>query len=323
MTIKELVLGVDIGGTNTVLGLVDSSGNIAYQSSFTTAQHARVELFVDRLCQEFELLRQGVGPNHKLLGIGIGAPNANHFCGTIEYATNLPWPGRIDIVGMIKQYYPEIPITITNDAKAAAMGEMMYGGARGMNDFVVITLGTGLGSGFVINGHVLYGSDSFAGELGHVIVEREGRLCGCGRRGCLETYSSATGLKRSVEELLALGNRSSLQELEPGAITAKEIDAAARAGDPVACQAFEIAGTYLGRALANAVAITSPEAIFLFGGLANAGDLILEPVRKHFIDNLLCHYAMGRVRVMISKLQGKNAAVLGSAALVWKHLLRG
>lgn len=323
MAIKELVLGVDIGGTNTVLGLVDSSGRIVRQSSFSTARFLVAQEFVDHLCAEFELLRDGVAGDHKLLGIGIGAPNANHFCGTIEHAPNLPWRGRVDMVGMVKGYYPEIPITITNDAKAAALGEMMYGGARGMNDFVVITLGTGLGSGFVVAGDVLYGSDSFAGELGHVIVEPGGRLCGCGRQGCLETYSSATGLKRSVDELLSQGNRSSLQELEPREITAKDIDTAARAGDPVACRAFEIAGQYLGRALANTVAITSPEAFFLFGGLANAGDLILEPVRKHFANNLLCHYAGGRVRIAISELQGKNAAVLGSAALVWKRLLRG
>lgn len=323
MAIKELVLGVDIGGTNTVLGLVDGGGRILRESRFLTASFVRVEDFVRRLCGEFEVLRGGLGLSHKLLGIGIGAPNANHFCGTIEYAPNLPWRGRVNLVDLIGVYYPDIPITITNDAKAAAMGEMVYGGARGMNDFVVITLGTGLGSGFVVGGKVLYGCDSFAGELGHVIVERGGRLCGCGRRGCLETYSSATGLRRSVEELLEQGVSSSLQSFQVGSITAKDIDLAAREGDALALEAFEIAGRHLGLALSNAVAITSPEAFFLFGGLANAGDLILEPVRRHFRENLLCHYKGCRVRVLISELQGRNAAVLGSAALVWKHLLRG
>lgn len=323
MAIKELVLGVDIGGTNTVLGLVDSGGRILRQSSFMTAKLPDADDFVARLCHEFELLRAQIKVAHKLLGIGIGAPNANHFCGTIEYAPNLPWRGRVDLVGKLKGYYPEMPITITNDAKAAALGEMMYGGARDMKDFVMITLGTGLGSGFVVGGRVMYGCDSFAGELGHVIVEPGGRLCGCGRRGCLETYSSATGLKRSVHELLEQGLGSSLQDLDPDHITAKEIDQAARNGDPVAQQAFSIAGRYLGFALSNAVAITSPEAFFLFGGLANAGDLILEPVRKHLYDNLLCHYTLNGVKVLISELQGRNAAVLGSAALVWKHLLKG
>ncbi len=253
------------------------------------------------------------------MGIGIGAPNANYYDGTIWNAANLVWKGTVPFVEKMKRYYPNIPIIITNDANAAAIGEMIYGGAKGMKDFIVVTLGTGLGSGFVSGGKLIYGHDSFAGELGHVIVNRGGRMCGCGRKGCLETYVSATGIKRTAFKLLADHlEDSEFRNISYNDLTAEMITKAALNGDPLAIEAYEYTGIMLGQALADAVAITSPEAIFLFGGLAKAGKYIFEPTKRYMEMHMLANFR-NKVKLLPSGIDGKNAAVLGASALIWQE----
>ena len=250
----------------------------------------------------------------------VGAPNGNYYTGTIEFAPNLVWKGVLNIVEKIKRYFPTVPVIITNDANAAAVGEMVYGGAKGMKDFLVVTLGTGLGSGFVANGKLIYGHDGFAGELGHVVVNKTGRICGCGRKGCLETYASATGIKRTVFKLLADHiEDSEFRRITYDDLTAEMITKAALNGDPIAIEAYEYTGKLLGEALADAVALTSPEAIFLFGGLAKAGKYIFEPTKKYMEQNLLAIFR-NKVKLLPSGIDGKNAAVLGASALVWQSL---
>lgn len=314
---KKLAVGIDLGGTNTAFGLVDHEGNIHVESVIPTRDFPDFEEFTKELHIGIETLRKKLDGPVELVGIGIGAPNANHYNGTIENPANLVWKGIIPAVNMMKQYYPNIPVTITNDANAAAVGEMVYGGAKGMKDFIVVTLGTGLGSGFVANGEIIYGHDSFAGELGHVIVNRSGRMCGCGRKGCLETYVSATGIKRTVFKLLADHiEKSSFRDITYNQLTAEMITKAALDGDPIAIEAYEYTGMMLGQALADAVTITSPEAIFLFGGLAKAGKYIFEPTKKYMEMHMLSNFR-GKVKLLPSGIDDRNAAILGASALVW------
>ena len=256
----------------------------------------------------------------ELIGVGIGAPNGNYYKGTIEFAPNLPWKGTINLVEKMGRFFPTLPVIVTNDANAAAVGEMVYGGAKGMKDFLVVTLGTGLGSGFVANGQLIYGHDGFAGELGHVTVSHTGRVCGCGRKGCLETYVSATGIKRTIFKLMADSIADSeFRHITYNDLTAEMITKAALNGDPLAIEAYEYTGMLLGRALADAVSITSPEAIFLFGGLAKAGKYIFEPTKKYMEMHMMPIFR-NKVKLLPSGIDGKNAAVLGASALAWQHV---
>jgi glucokinase len=315
---REVVLGIDIGGTNTAFGAVDREGNCLLEGTIATAGYAEPEAYVAAVHKKLKQLLSSV-PDASLRGIGIGAPNGNYYNGSIEFAPNLRWKGVIPIGALFEKYF-HLPVKVTNDANAAAIGEMVYGGAKGMRDFIVITLGTGLGSGIVSNGQLVYGHDGFAGELGHTIVDPNGRQCGCGRRGCLETYASAPGIKRTAFALLA----ESIAESKMRSITFEELTAAmisqfAMEGDAVAREAFEYTGRILGIKLADAIAHTSPEAIFLFGGLANAGALIFEPTRRSMEEHVLKIY-QNKVRLLPSGLKEKNVAVLGASALLWNEL---
>jgi glucokinase len=309
----KLSVGIDIGGTNTAFGLVDESGRIVARGNISTRNNTD---FQDYVNQVSDGIRQLLGQTNgaELLGIGIGAANGNYFSGCIENAANLPWKGLVKIVEAFENQFG-VPVFLTNDANAAAIGEMVYGGAKGMTDFIEITLGTGLGSGIVTGGKMLYGHDGFAGECGHVIVERGGRDCGCGRKGCLETYVSATGVVRTATELLAKRNiDSELRSIPNSELTALKVSQAASRGDAIAKEVFEFTGEMLGRALADFVAITSPQAIFLFGGLAKAGEILFEPVRRSMEANML-NIFKNKTQVLPSQL-GDDAAILGSAALV-------
>ncbi len=314
-------VGIDIGGTNTVFGLVDRQGKIAASGSVKTALFPEAEKFVAALWEGITGLVMDAGGNCTINGIGIGAPMGNINKGTIEHPAGLPWKGITPLAGLFAKH-TQLKVIVTNDANAAAVGEKIFGGARGMSNFVVITLGTGLGSGFIVNGNLLYGHDGFAGELGHIAirVEASERECGCGMKGCLETYVSATGLKRTMIKILADSIRpSELRKLSFEELNAELIHDAARRGDPLAKLAFTRTGTILGKKLAEVVAYTSPEAIFLFGGLAKAGDLIFEPAHKAMEENLLVIYR-GKVKLLESQLNASNAAVLGASSLVWSDL---
>lgn len=315
---KQLTVGIDIGGTNSVYGLVDREGNMYGKGVIPTKKYPDFDQYLEELYIGIQDMLKKLDFQYELMGIGIGAPNGNYYNGTIEYAANLVWGGVIPFVEKFKRYYPSIPIIITNDANAAAIGEMVYGAARGMKDFIVVTLGTGLGSGFVANGQLVYGHDSFAGELGHVIVQRSGRECGCGRKGCLETYVSATGIKRTAFKLLADHlEDSEFRNITYNNLTAEMITKAALNGDKLAIEAYEYTGTILGQALADAVTITSPEAIILFGGLAKAGKYIFEPTKRSMEANILRNF-QNKVKILPSGIDGRNAAVLGASALIWQ-----
>ncbi len=315
---KPYVIGIDIGGTNTVFGIVDARGNIISSASIKTTSFSSVEDYVEKLCDNLLPLIEAQGGADKIKGIGVGAPNGNYYKGTIENPPNLPWKGVIPFAAMIEERLG-IPAVLTNDANAAAVGEMTYGVARGMKDFIMITLGTGVGSGIVINGQVVYGDDGFAGELGHVNVRREnGRLCGCGRKGCLEAYCSATGVARTAREILASSTEKSLlRELDVENITSKDVYDAAEKGDIVALEIFERTGTLLGEFLSDAIAFSSPEAIILFGGLAKAGHYIINPIKKAIDDNIL-NIFKGKTKLLVSELKDSDAAVLGASALAWE-----
>ena len=316
---KNLAIGIDIGGTNTKVGIVDHDGNVLQHTSILTQERNKTfENFLALLKRTIDEMISALHQGSKIFGIGIGAPNANYYNGTIEHAANLKWKGIIEVVKALRNYFP-FPAVITNDANAAAIGEMVFGGAKKMNDFLVVTLGTGLGSGFVVNGKLLYGHDGFAGELGHINAIPDGRLCGCGKKGCLETYTSATGIQRTVVEILENTTKESiLRNIKPSDITSKRIFEAAEKGDTLAMEAFEYTGKILGRGLADAVAITSPEAIFLFGGLVKAGKYILEPTRKYFEESLM-EVFKNKVKILPSELMDKNVAILGASALAWKE----
>lgn len=314
----EVVLGIDIGGTNTVFGLVDREGKIAFSDSIPTVGEKSGEDFFKRLFNEFNEKFENLKDQFALMGIGIGAPNASYYTGTIEEAPNLGW-GFVNVIDEIKKYY-DVPAVLTNDANAAAIGEMEFGAAKGMKNFIEITLGTGLGSGIIVNGDLLYGHDGFAGEMGHVRIDKNNRICGCGRKGCLETVASATGIKRTVYELLTKMNDDSvLRDMPYNKLTAKNISEAALEGDIVAKEAFEYTGKILGKALSDATAYFSPEAVILFGGLANAGELIFEPVKRHMEKNQLEMFK-NKVKVLPSGLPSGDAAILGASALIWHEL---
>jgi glucokinase len=315
---KPYVVGIDIGGTNTVFGIVDVRGSVLYSDSVKTKAYPKIEDYVTAVCNGMLPLIEKVGGVDKIKGIGIGAPNGNYYNGTIEFAPNLPWRGTIIPLAAMFEERLEIPCALTNDANAAAIGEMTYGSARGMKDFIMITLGTGVGSGIVINGQMVYGHDGFAGELGHVIVRQNGRPCGCGRKGCLEAYCSATGVARTAREfLVAKSDKSLLRDIPAEEITSKDVYDCAVKGDKLAQDIFEFTGTILGGALANFIAFSSPEAIILFGGLAKSGDYILKPVQKAMEDNVLNIYK-GKTKLLVSELKDADAAVLGASALGWE-----
>lgn len=315
---KPYVVGIDIGGTNTVFGIVDARGTIVSTGAVKTGNFSQVEDYVDDVCKHLLPLIEAQGGIEKIKGIGVGAPNGNYYNGTIEFAPNLPWKGVIPLAALFEERLG-IPTALTNDANAAAVGEMTYGAARGMKDFIMITLGTGVGSGIVINGQVVYGHDGFAGELGHVIVNRtNGRLCGCGRKGCLETYCSATGVARTAREILTTKHEASLlRNLEADKITSKDVYDAAVEGDEIAKEILASTGKLLGEAIADFIAFSSPEAIILFGGLAKSGDFIIQPLQKAIDDNVLAIFK-GKTKLLVSELKDSDAAVLGASALAWE-----
>lgn len=315
---KPYVLGIDIGGTNTVFGIVDTRGTVIASNSIKTQKHSDINDYIDELYTEITRLIQLNDAVDKIHGIGIGAPNANYFTGTIEDGVNLIWPTPIPLAQLVRDKFG-IPVAVTNDANAAAIGEMTYGAARGLKDFIMITLGTGVGSGIVINGQMTYGHDGFAGELGHMIVKRNnGRLCGCGRTGCLETYCSATGVARSAREFLEVRTEPSLlRNLPIEAITSKDVYDAAINGDKLAIDIFNYTGTILGEAFADMMVFSSPEAFILFGGLAKSGELLMKPLREAMDKNMMGIFR-GKAKVLLSELKEADAAILGASALGWE-----
>ena len=321
---KKVSIGIDIGGTNTVYGILDREGKFLAQGQISTKDHQEIEVYLAALNEKIRLSLRKLNNRIVVEGIGIGAPMGNINKGTIEYSADLPWKGVIPLADLFKNF-TDLPVTVTNDANAAAIGEMIYGGAKGMKNFVVITLGTGLGSGFVVNGELVYGHDGFAGELGHTTIRpgESNRQCGCGRKGCLETYVSASGIKRTLFKLMGdMIDDSPLKGISFNDLTASMISDAAKEGDKIATRAFEHTGKMLGFKLADVVAHTNPEAIFLFGGLALAKDLIFEPTRRYMEENLLSIHK-GKVKLLPSKLNSQNAAVLGASALVWNYVENG
>lgn len=315
---KPYVVGIDIGGTNTVFGIVDARGVVIASSSIKTAKYNTITEYIDNLHTELTKLLEANDAVDKIHGIGIGAPNANYFTGTIEDGVNLPWPTPIPLAKLVSEKFG-VPVAVTNDANAAAIGEMTYGVARGLKDFIMITLGTGVGSGIVINGMVVYGHDGFAGELGHVTVKRNnGRLCGCGRTGCLEAYCSATGVARTAREFLEIRDEPSLlRNMNIDEITSKDVYDAAIKDDKLAKDVFQYTGEILGEALANFTVFSAPEAFVLFGGLAKSGDLLLKPLRESMERNMMPLWR-GKVKVLLSELKEADAAVLGASALGWE-----
>ncbi len=313
----QYVIGMDIGGTNTVFGIVDARGNVLSKSAVKTDLHDDFDLFVDDVYQELNVLITQVGGLSKIKGMGIGAPNGNHYTGNIEFAPNLRWKGVVPLSKLMSEKIG-VPVVVTNDANAAAIGEMTYGAARGMKNFIMITLGTGVGGGVIIDGKLVYGHDGFAGELGHICSVRNGRLCGCGKYGCLETYASASGVARTAKEILETQQvESLLRNIPLDNITSKDVHDAALQGDKVALDIFEYTGKVLGEALADFVAFSAPEAFVLFGGLTKAGDYILNPIKEHMEKNLLKIW-QGKVKILFSQLKEADAAVLGASALAWE-----
>ena len=316
--VKPYVIGVDLGGTNTVFGIVNQRGDVLYDDSIRTQEYLTAEAFVEAGVACLKPLIEKAGGIEQIKALGIGAPNGNYYTGSIEFAPNLPWKGVVPLSKMFSDALG-IPVAMTNDANAAALGEMIYGVARGMKNFIVITLGTGVGSGIVINGQLGYGHDGFAGELGHVTMVRgaEGRQCGCGRTGCLETYCSATGVARSAREILAKTTKPSLlRELDPDKITSLDVSIAAGKGDEVAKEIFEFTGKMLGEACADFTAFSSPEAYIFFGGLTKAGDLIMKPIEEAYNQHVMAIFK-GKAKFLVSGLMSSNAAVLGASALGW------
>jgi glucokinase len=307
-----------MGGTNTVFGIVDARGNVISKSAVKTNTHSDVNLYINDIYFEMMKLIDAVGGIDKIKGIGVGAPNGNYYTGNIQFAPNLPWKGVIPFAKLMTEKFG-IPAALTNDANAAAVGEMTYGAARGMKNFIMITLGTGVGSGIVVDGKVVYGHDGFAGELGHVIVMRNnGRHCGCGRSGCLEAYTSATGVARSAREILETSKKNSLLRNIPlESISSKDVYDAAIQGDEIAIEIFNFTGKILGESFADFIAFSAPEAIILFGGLSKAGDLILNPILENMEKNILSIWK-GKVKVLFSELKEADAAVLGASALAWE-----
>ena len=317
-SVTQLAIGIDIGGTGTKYGIVDRDGNVLFSGEISTKKHKTVNTFIDDLHEAVSEVIDKAGGTGRMKGMGVGAPNGNYYTGTIEYAPNLPWQGIIPLAKLISDKF-QLPVTLTNDANAAAIGEMMYGAAKGMKDFIMITLGTGVGSGIVANGQLIYGHDGFAGELGHTIVIPDGRIhAGTGKKGSLESYASATGLRLTAIEFLEKNKKPSLlRKVSADLLDSKAVYDAAIEGDELAQEIFNYTGKILGIALANAVMTTSPEAIILFGGLTKAGDFILKPTRDSMEENLIQVF-QNKVRILISHLREAHAAILGASALVWE-----
>ena len=319
--LKPYVIGLDLGGTNSVFGIVDARGEIKATTAIKTQGYDDVEAYVDACVAALQPIIDEVGGIEKIKAMGIGAPNGNYYTGTIEFAPNLAWAhdGVVPLAKMFSERLNNIPVGLTNDANAAALGEMTYGVARGMKNFIVLTLGTGVGSGIVINGQLVYGCDGFAGELGHVIMRREeGRSCGCGRNGCLEAYCSATGVARTAREMLEKTDQPSLlRELEPEKITSLDVSIAAGKGDKLAKEIYEFTGNMLGEACADFAAFSSPEAFIFFGGMTKAGDLIMEPIKRSYKEHALKIFRE-KPQFLISGLDGSSAAVLGASAIGWE-----
>lgn len=314
---KSLVIGLDLGGTNSVFGVVDSKGEIIATTSIKTQAYPSVDQYIMESVKAIKQIAEQVGGMEKIRAMGIGAPCGNYYKGTIEHAANLVWAKGI--VPLANMFVNElgIPVVVTNDAKAAAMGEMKYGVAAGMNNFVELTLGTGVGSGIVANGQLIYGFDGFAGELGHMIVEPDGRPCGCGRKGCLETYCSATGVVRTAIAMLEESSEAtSLRDIATDKLTSYEVYKAAMAGDTMAQEVFKQTGRRIGIACANIATFLSPEAFIFFGGLAQAGELLLRPIEEAYNENVLSLYK-GKARFLMSGLDGAKAAILGASAIAW------
>lgn len=314
----SFIAGVDIGGTGTKFGIVDNLGNVLSSDTMSTKGHAEIHAYIDELYDKLMVLIDKVGGVGCIKGIGVGAPNGNVYTGTIEYAPNLPWRGIIPLAKLIQDKF-NLPVRLTNDANAAAVGEMTYGAAKGMKNFILIALGTGVGSGIVANGELIYGYDGMAGELGHTIIIPDGRIHpGTGKKGSLESYASATGVAISAVEILNNTDKpSSLRNIPIDKIDSKAVFEAATAGDEVAKEVFEYTGRILGIALANFVMFSSPEAIILFGGLTKAGDLILKPTREHMEANLI-EVFQNKIKILVSHLKESDAAILGASALMWE-----
>lgn len=315
---KPYVIGLDLGGTNSEFGIVDQNANIIASTRVKTAGHGNdPNQYVDDCVAALQPIIEQVGGIEKIHAMGIGAPNGNYYSGSIEFAPNLPWKGKIPLAQMFSERLG-IPVRLTNDANAAAIGEMQYGAAKGMQNFIMITLGTGVGSGIVINGQLVYGCDGFAGELGHVIVKEDGRPCGCGRKGCLEAYCSATGVARTAREIIEKTDKPTLlREIPLDKIESKDVAIAASKGDEVAKEIFEETGRILGEACANFAAFSSPEAFVFFGGLTKAGDLIMDPIKRAY-DATVLRIFQGKAKFLVSELDGAGAAVLGASALGWE-----
>jgi len=318
---KPYVIGLDLGGTNSVFGIVDARGEIKATTAIKTGGFETAEAYVAACVEALQPIIEQVGGIDTIKAMGVGAPNANYYKGTIEYAPNLPWAHETIVpLGDMFSKALGVPVALTNDANAAALGEMVYGVARGMKNFIVITLGTGVGSGIVVNGQLLYGHDGFAGELGHVTMVRgeEGRSCGCGRTGCLEAYCSATGVARTARELLAKTCRPSLlREIDPEKITSLDVSIAAGKGDELAKEIYDFTGHMLGEACADFAAFSSPEAFIFFGGMVKAGELIMKPIREAY-DKHVMRIFKGKAKFLVSGLDGASAAVLGASAVGWE-----
>lgn len=316
---KPYVIGLDMGGTNSVFGIVDQRGNIKSQTVISTKTYPDFDDYVKASVEALQPALDAVGGIQNVRAMGIGAPNGNYYNGTIEYAANLLWDGVVPVAQKFEEALG-IPVRVTNDANAAAMGEMTYGVARGMKNFIMITLGTGVGSGIVVDGKIVYGSDGFAGELGHFVIDHteNGRPCGCGRRGCLETYTSATGVARTAREMLETHREDSLlRKLDPEKITSYDVFKAAEQGDKLALEIFDFTGRILGRSCADYTTFNSPEAFVFFGGLTKAGDYLMKPLRKAYEENVL-NIFRGKAKLLVSSLNGSEAAVLGASALGWE-----
>ena len=315
---KPYVIGLDLGGTNSVFGIVDENANVLATTSIRTAGQNDLNLYMDAAIGALQPMIDKVGGIENIHGMGIGAPNGNFYTGNIEYAPNLPWKGIVPFSKLFKERLG-VPVVLTNDANAAALGEMTYGVAKGMKNFIMITLGTGVGSGIVINGQLVYGCDGFAGELGHVTVDysEKARLCGCGRRGCLEAYCSATGVARTAKEILSETDKpSSLRDIPIDEITSRDVSIAAEHGDEVALDIYKFTGELLGKSCANFTAFSSPEAYVFFGGLTKAGNLLMDPIKKAYDEHVMEIYK-GKAKMLISQLDDAQAAVLGASALGW------
>lgn len=315
---SPVVVGIDIGGTNTPFGILTENGEVLKEGKISTKNYPNIEDFVDALCKEILMVLSNKDLLIGLKAVGIGAPNGNFYNGTIDHAPNLVWKGIVPLAEMIKEQL-KVPVFVTNDANAAAVGELLYGEGKGMRNIIEVTLGTGLGSGFIANGELLYGHHSYGGELGHTIIMPNGRQCNCGRKGCLETYTSVTGLIRTAVELKTKYPMSSLNKVYELELNGEHIMDAAKNKDELALETYRYTAEVLAIGLSNAAAISNPEAIILFGGMTKAGDLLMKPLRKYFEENLL-NILKGKTKLLISSLKDKNAAIVGAGAIAWNQI---